>query len=206
MLLTDENLLKININDVDIEIKITFNVLSNLYNFLQDSLSKSYGINVSSPFKIIEDLKGNNTYLAVLLFCMADGKIPYVDLLTLIKDDNIKIDYLKQLIESAIISSMIWVERDKETQKDSKESTLQDFEDYFNTMYCSSKILLNLTKNEFLNITPKELKALLSTYKNCHKEILLTAYIEVLKSRTKKAKPEEKIIQVKDANDFFNMI
>ena len=101
---------------------------------------------------------------------------------------------------------MIWVERDKETQKDNKESTLQDFEDYFNTMYCSSKILLNLTKNEFLNITPKELKALLSTYKNCHKEILLTAYIEVLKSRTKKAKPEEKIIQVKDANDFFNMI
>lgn len=206
MLLTDENLLKININDIDIEIKITFNVLSNLYNFLQDSLSKSYGINVSSPFKIIEDLKENNTYLAVLLFCMADGKIPYVDLLTLIKDDNIKIDYLKQLIESAIISSMIWVERDKETQKDNKESTLQDFEDYFNTMYCSSKILLNLTKNEFLNITPKELKALLSTYKNCHKEILLTAYIEVLKSRTKKAKPEEKIIQVKDANDFFNMI
>ena len=66
--------------------------------------------------------------------------------------------------------------------------------------------MLHFTKEQFFETTPRELKALLNAYKLNQKNILLTAYIEIMKSIKKPTTKKEEVIKVQDANDFFNLI
>lgn len=199
MLICDDNILIITINNIKIEVKVTFNVLRNLYNFLQDDISRE--LDVSSPFELLENLNEDNKYIAALLYCMSNGRIPYYDIKEHLKE--LPEIYFK-LIETSVLNSLIYIDKNEEKHEGKEES--QDFEEYFNFLYCSAITILHFTKEQFHETTPRELKALLNAYKLNQKNILLTAYIEVMKSLNKPTTKKEEVIKAQDANDFFNLI
>lgn len=144
-------------------------------------------------------------YISQLLYCITDGELDIFDILTnlLVDDSTISRIYngLINLIQLELKNEIEEEKEDNEEQEETKELTLEEknkgFIRFYNDMLYFSTVKLNKTKEEFLNMTVRELKTLQTIDREYNKNILLDTYITVLKSKTKEDKKELEIITEK---------
>lgn len=213
MLLTNKNTTIIEIDGIKVELKITFKVLENAYNLLQDRfIKRMLELVANSPFDLIEKLEQNNSIIA-LIYCMANGKLPVEVIKKVInKFEKEEMQMFKQILNAAVISSMVYIDdntKDNENQNQ-EENKENKFDEYYNYLYLSAITQLGYTKNQFYNLTPSELKQLLNNNLIHRKAALLHAYIDVMQARNDSNKDTDKkkndTITAKDANEFFDLI
>lgn len=143
---------------------------------------------------------------------MTDGKLDIVDVLKnlLIDEDTINGIYV-QLVRIITLELKTEIDEENESKEESKELTseekIDNFINWWNYMYYTAKINLKMTYEEMLNTTVRELKSMDALNKGYLKNILLDAYIQVVKSQNKTEKEEVKRITVnnrpKSLRDIF---
>ena len=207
MLLTNTNEFQLYIDNIQVPIKITFKILENIYNLINDiEMSSVFDLKVKTPFDLIENIDDKENIIA-LLYCCCQGKIDTQDIKEIINDlDKLNLEAIKRMVRASIVTSLIDNTEDKKEETKGDEST---FDDYYNYLYLSATTQLGFSKEQFYNSTPSELKQLLNNDMLHKKNVLIRAYIDVMEARNKSVpnnKKEENVIQASDANEFFNLI
>lgn len=193
--------LDITINDIDRELYFNYQFLKNLYVLTN-----------CNPLYYIQELSKENMddYLATILYCMSNGSISldYID--DILQDDEVKSHLLLEFIRisrTELTSEYEEVNDDNENKEVSEEDKLKQFEQYWNYCYYTATTQLHKTEKEFLAMTPRELKTLSMYDSNYFKNILLSAYIDVIKSKNGNSESgyseEEEVVTVNRVRDLF---
>ena len=195
----------INYNNKKIDLEFKMSALKNLFDMVH-----------YSPFEFIHEFLNSDedrvVKIAQLLFCMTDGKLDIVDVLkNLLIDEDIIDGIYVQLVRIITLELKTEIDEEYESKDEIKELTSEEKTDNFiswwNYMYYTAKINLKLTYEEMLNNTVRELKSMDALNKGYLKNILLDAYIQVVKSQNKTEKEEVKRITVnnrpKSLRDIF---
>ncbi|MDU1413440.1 MAG: hypothetical protein E6929_11570 [Clostridium sp.] len=185
-MLGDKYKLDLKIGDNTKYLYFSYYTLKNLYKLLN-----------KNPFTFLREfLKEDNKeeYLATLIYCMASGKITLEDIDLVLEDEEVKNYLLINII--AIITVELKAENveniENEEDNNDNENDNEDndnnqgnkeFEDYWNYSYYVSTVILNKSENEFLKMSPRELSTLAKYNIDYYKNILLDAYITVLKAK-----------------------
>lgn len=204
MLLTDKNIVQIRLDNENIDIELNFKTLENIYHFLKDEyMCYVYGVECNNTFDFIADIK-NKDYMAVLLYCMSDGRIAIQKIREILNDFK-EYEELVSLVEINLIYQLI-TEEDKLLKEEKREINKEKaFEDYFNNFYTRAVVELKMTIDEFYSMTPYKLKTIIKNIDESKKKGILLAYIDIMKARSSNAE-KENVKVVKDANEFFDLI
>lgn len=142
-----------------------------------------------SPFEFIDKFNSdefNNTYLYQMLMAMSDLEITLKDLTTMVTEENknefkeLIILYLNKEFASEFESE----ENDYNSNDDIEEvDKLKAWVNWYNYYYYVMIYQLQMTEEEFESLTVREVKTLAEYHKMFNKNTLLSAYIEVIKSR-----------------------
>ena len=204
MLLTDKNIVQIRLDNENIDIELNFKTLENIYHFLKDEyMCYVYGVECNNTFDFIADIK-NKDYMAVLLYCMSNGRIAIQKIRDIINNFE-EYEELVSLVETNLIYQII-TEEDKLLKEEKKEVNKEKaFEDYFNNFYIRAVIELKMTIEQFYSMTPYKLKTIFKNIDENKKTGIILAYVDIMKARNSDTK-EDSVKVVKDANEFFNLI
>ena len=209
MLLTDKNVIIININDKPIEIVVNFKVLENLYHCVIDKdIMRMLKIEITNPFEILEKIDDIN-YMSVLLYAMSNGEIEIETIKEALKSVN-EYDELKTIIGQSIYLQLNTSNETNEEKIEKKKSDLELFEEYFNYFYVLATTVMKYSVEEFYNFTPAKLKGISNIYREENKGIIISAYIDIMKaqngSKGNTKTENSEVRKVKDANEFFDLI
>lgn len=183
-------IIEYNNNKVELEFKMY--ALKNLFDMMH-----------CSPFDFIHNFLTSEedkvVKIAQLLFCMSNGKLDIVDILkNLLVDKNIIDGIYVQLVRlitlelKAEITEEIEAKNNSEDKELTSEQKIENFTNWWNYMYYTSKVNLKMSYEEMLDTTVRELKSMDHLNKGYLKNILLDAYIDVIKSQNKTDKQEVK--------------
>ena len=209
MLLTDKNAIIININDKPIEIVVNFKVLENLYHCVIDKdIMRMLKIEATNPFEILERIDDIN-YMSVLLYAMSNGEIEIEAIKEALKSIN-EYNELTLLIKQSIYTQLKTNNETNTEEIEKKKSDLELFEEYFNYFYVLATTVLKYSVEEFYKFTPAKLKEISDIYKEEKKNVIIHAYVDIMKAQhgdDKKEKIKDSTTRVvKDANEFFDLI
>ena len=189
--------IKINYKDVEKELLFNFQTLKNIFT-----------LTGKNPFKFINEFlvsKNKEDYIGRIIYCMLNGDISIKDIYeVLLKDEEDKLNILVniiQLISLEMQSEYVEyeLENNEETEVENKKDSIKTWIEYWNYSYSIATVILHKTETEFLLMTPREFKTLDSYTCNYYKNVLLGAYIEVIKSNKKEETVEKKAnIRLKD--------
>lgn len=210
MLLTDKNAIIININDKPIEVIINFKTLENLYHCVTDEDIKGMlKIEATNPFEILEKLSEIN-YLSVLLYAMSDGEIEIETIKEALEELGGEYNQLSLLIDQSLYWQLITNKETKTEKVETDKDDLKLFEEYFNYFYVLATTVLRYSVEEFYKFTPAKLKEISDIYKEEKKNVIIHAYVDIMKAQhgdDKKEKIKDSTTRVvKDANEFFDLI
>ena len=209
MLLTDKNAIIININDKPIEIVVNFKVLENLYHCVIDKdIMRMLKIEATNPFEVLEKIDDIN-YISVLLYAMSNGEIEIEAIKEALKSIN-EYNELTLLIKQSIYTQLKTNNETNTEEIEKKKSDLELFEEYFNYFYVLATTVLKYSVEEFYKFTPAKLKEISDIYKEEKKNVIIHAYVDIMKAQhgdDKKEKIKDSTTRVvKDANEFFDLI
>lgn len=147
----------------------------------------------------VEDIK---TYITQLIICITNGELDVFDIAeNVITDENLfSLKYgLISLIQMELKSEIKddinendpkEIDEIKEVKERNEKDKVEDFIKWFNDIYYIAIYQLNMDYEEFMCSTVRELKTVEQLHRNFYRECLLSAYIEVMKSRNKSEKKE----------------
>lgn len=216
MLLTDINSIILKINNIDVNVIINFKTLENLYHFLKDDYLRGViAIDCNDPFKFIEKIDNENeidvlSYVSVLIFCMADGKISFSDIKeSFLEFEENEFKELVKILKITMINQLLFIEKSEKVNKKSEiKDSEHSFEDYFNYFYITATRTLNYSLEEFYNLTPAKLKQIININNDNKKNLLLSVAADIVSAIFKDSKntKQNEVIIAKDANAFFDAI
>lgn len=153
------------------------------------ALKNIYKLTGISPFEFIDKFNSedNNTYLYQMLMAMSDLEITLKDLTTIITEENkneIK-QYIILYLNKEFTSEFEVKEDNSDTTNEVEEGfdTEKAWINWYNYYYYIAICQLNMTEQEFESLTVREIKTLTEHHKMFYKNSLLSAYIEVVKSK-----------------------
>lgn len=178
-------------------LEFTVKALKNIFTFTGEN--PFYYLQEFIKATDIEDIK---LYITQLIICITDAELDVFDIAeNVITDENLfSLKYgLINLIQMELKSEIKEDINKKDNEGNNevikvKEETEQDkvdnFIKWFNDIYYIAIYQLNMNYEEFMSSTVRELKTLEKFHRNFYKECLLSAYIDVMKSRNKSDKKE----------------
>lgn len=187
-MICDKYSVDLKINNIDFELKINFSFLKKLYNLT--------GRNpFSYLYELVDNFNDDTMHLSRILYTLLDGKLSIKDInFYLIDNEKIKLDIYLQLMR------LISLELASENKKDDfefnedgnkTEDEINSFISYFNYSYFVAIKKLNMSEEEFYDSSPRILKTMDELNKEYEKNMLLEAYVDIVKSEGK-AKKEDK--------------
>lgn len=177
-------------------LEFTIKALKNIFTFTGEN--PFYYLKDFIKSKDIEDIK---LYITQLIICITDGELDVFNISeNVITDENLfSLKYgLINLIEMEL-KSEIKKEIDKEDQenyeiievkKETEKEKVDNFLKWFNDIYYMAIYQLDISYEEFMGSTVRELKTLEHLHRNFYKECLLSAYVDIMKSRNRSDKKE----------------
>lgn len=175
-----------------IDFKITIDDATVILNLNMKTLKNIHQLTGYSPFEFIQDFiccdeTELNQYLIQLVMALSNMDITLEKLVELITDEN-SIP-LKEQIMLLINYEMVaeieqktdFAEIDHQSEPFEKDK-VQNWIRWFNYFYYFARYQLKMSEESFYESTPRELKTLESLHKDFEKNILLGAYVEVMKS------------------------
>ncbi|MDI9215996.1 hypothetical protein [Clostridium tertium] len=182
----------INIGNKRYVLKFNVKALKNIY--------KLTGI---SPFEFIDKFNGedsDNKYLYQMLMAMSDLEITLKDLTSMVTEENK--NEIKQLIILYLNKEFTSEFSNEENRNDDNDNVeemdkLTAWLNWYNYYYYVMRYQLNMSEDEFESLTIREVKTLTDQHKMFNKNILLSAYIDVVKSKN-----ENKIEDVEANNNI----
>lgn len=190
----------ISVNNNKYSFPFTIKVLKNIYNL----------INIS-PFEFISNfINCNNdelkTYLIQLIMCISNLEIPLNELAIMVTDDN-KFELKENLMRfiNLEFKSEIEVDIDESNENNNNNvetNKIKSWINWYNFNYYVALYQLNMSEEEFEELTVRELKTLIELHKTFNKNILLSAYIDVNKSKSNNNKSDNNTISSNSNNNI----
>lgn len=194
----------INIGEKSYVLKFNVKALKNIY--------KLTGI---SPFEFIDKFNGedsDNKYLYQMLMAMSDLEITLKDLTSIVTEENK--NEIKQLIILYLNKEFTSEFTNEENKNDDSDNNSNEEEidklvgwiNWYNYYYYLMRYQLKMTEDEFESLTIREVKTLTDQHKMFNKNILLSAYIDIVKSKNENKVEEVAVnnnIRIKDM--FLNI-
>ena len=157
------------------------------------ALKNIHKLTGASPFEFIDNFinedEFNDIYLYQMLMAMSDLEITLRDLTTMVTKENrdefkkVIITYLNKEFVSEFESEY----SDNNDNEDIGEvDRLKAWINWYNYYYYVMIYQLNMSEEEFESLTIREVKTLTEHHKMFNKNILISAYIDVVKSKNKK--------------------
>lgn len=152
------------------------------------ALKNIYKLTGISPFEFIDKFNSedNNTYLYQMLMAMSDLEITLKDLTDMITEENKEQfrQYIMFYLNKEFISEFE-KEENKSDDNDNVEETdkLKAWQNWYNYHYYIMRYQLNMSEEEFESLSVREIKTLTEYHKVFNKNILLSAYVDVIKSK-----------------------
>ena len=153
------------------------------------ALKNIYKLTGISPFEFIDKFNSddyNNTYLYQMLIAMSDLEITLKDLTTMVTEEN-KSEFKELIIlylNKEFISEFESEEKDYNDNSGTEEvDKLKAWINWYNYYYYVMIYQLHMSEEEFEALTVREVKTLADYHKMFNKNTLLSAYIDVIKSK-----------------------
>lgn len=153
------------------------------------ALKNIYKLTGISPFEFIDKFNSddyNNTYLYQMLIAMSDLEITLKDLTTMVTEEN-KSEFKELIIlylNKEFISEFESEEKDYNDNSGTEEvDKLKAWINWYNYYYYVMIYQLHMSEEEFEGLTVREVKTLADYHKMFNKNTLLSAYIDVIKSK-----------------------
>jgi hypothetical protein len=203
-MLGDNYLLELSINDEERELKFDFRFLRNLNSLLRESNSNCSPIDYIDNFIKAED---KEKYYIDILYCMLNGEISLEDLQEIIekvKENLFPVLFMLIVTEWRVEDIFENEENDSEEEAE-KESNENEFLRFWDSNYYNAIYQLNMTEEEFLNSSPREIGTLNKLNAEYYKNIILQRDM-VIQNTRKKANEygeKEEIIEGTRLKDMF---
>ena len=186
----------ISYDDKEHILEFTIKALKNIFTFTGEN--PFYYLQDFTKATEIEEIK---LYITQLIICITDGELDVFDIAeNVITNENLfslkygLINLIQMELKSEIRKKIDKEELDNNEVAEVKEETEKDkidnFIKWFNDMYYMAIYQLNMSYEEFMYSTVRELKTLEELHRNFYKECLLSAYVDVMKSRNRSDKNE----------------
>ena len=153
------------------------------------ALKNIYKLTGISPFEFIDKFNSddyNNTYLYQMLIAMSDLEITLKDLTTMVTEEN-KSEFKELIIlylNKEFVSEFESEENDYTNNSGTEEiDKLKAWINWYNYYYYVMIYQLHMSEEEFEALTVREVKTLADYHKMFNKNTLLSAYIDVIKSK-----------------------
>lgn len=158
------------------------------------ALKNIYKLTNISPFEFIDKFNSdecNNTYLYQILMAMSDLEITLKDLTSMVTEET-KSKFKELIIiylNKEFASEFEIEENDFNDNYDIEEvDKLKAWIDWYNYYYYVMIYQLSMTEEEFEELTVREVKTLTEYHKMFNKNTLISAYIDVIKSKNENKK------------------
>lgn len=176
----------ITIDEKEIDLKLTIEVLKNLYK-----------LTGQDPFDFLKELIQEENpevlkrYINQLLICMTDEDIIYIND-NILNDEN-NILTIKQAIQIFImeeIRSEVKPEKKEEQEQvevedQEQEQEKETFIDRYNFMYYMCIYQIGMREQEFLSLTVREINTLIDFHSRYEKGTILRAYSDIVEAQNK---------------------
>ena len=165
-------------------LNITIQVLDGILCHNGEFLSGKYIPKEKSVQNFLDDY--NNTYLYQMLIAMSDLEITLKDLTTMVTEEN-KSEFKELIIlylNKEFVSEFESEENDYTNNSGTEEiDKLKAWINWYNYYYYVMIYQLHMSEEEFEALTVREVKTLADYHKMFNKNTLLSAYIDVIKSK-----------------------
>lgn len=186
----------IRIDGKDLELRLNYRTLKNLYKLTNESPLRWLG----------EFLTGNDDIEALkyqciqIIYSMLDGDVSLFTLNDIMTDENLLPIFmgLSKAIELELKAEIIKEEDDDKNDNSDDDDEVYLWNIFFNNSYYTAIYELGKSEEEFFEMSIRELKTLDFFRKQYRKNILLDTFITIEKAKNKSSKVE--VDNLKEAN------
>lgn len=200
-MLGDRYKLEINIKEKKYSLEFTFQAIKNLY--------QSSGKSIFKWIKEFGEAKDKRIYIYQIIFAMTDARISIDELECLFEDEDIEKE-INNTVTASIYSDIAVENIDIKQRKSKDEEDVysnETFEKWWNYMYYVATIKLGKSDKWFYKATPRIVKSLNSLRLEDEKNILISAYIEVIEARNnaKEKEDTEEVVEIDEYTSFSSI-